>query len=299
MRKLVDDFRSYLLVEKGASPCTITAYQQDLKQFSQFLKTAGCSLQDVSHGLLRRYLAFLQDKGYARNTVVRKLSAVRSFLYFCQRVGAVEAGNWTAIATPRRDRKLPGFVYYNNLVPLLEAPEVETPLGLRDKAILELLYGTGIRVGELVGLTLDRISLDKKSIMVWGKGAKERLLPMGRAACQALAVYLQNGRPRLLATGSSEKRLFLNYRGGALTDRSVRRILDRYIQKVGTNLQGVTPHTLRHTFATHLLNAGADLRTVQQLLGHESITTTQVYTHVTVERLQEVYHAAHPRERSC
>ena len=204
-------------------------------------------------------------------------------------------GTWSAVATPRREKPLPHFLYYNEVLALLEAPDCGTPLGFRDRTILELIYGCGLRVSEVAGMGLDSCQLEERLVKVRGKGGKERIVPMGRVAAGFLAEYQERVRPQLLA-GNTEDHgfLFVNRFGGPLTDRGIRLMFQKYIRQV-CRREGISPHSLRHSFATHLLDGGADLRVVQELLGHVSISTTQIYTHVTRERLREVYNKAHPR----
>lgn len=273
----------------------------------------------IDRQLLRRYLADLNRKGYSRRSIARKLSSARSFFRYLEREGFLREEDWAGVSTPRQPRNLPGFLYYNEILLLLAQPDLKTPLGCRDRAIMELIYSSGIRVSELTGTTLNSIDYSQRLLKVTGKGNKERILPVGREAVTYLQLYLSRGRPYLAAKrtrdsdgdnrnsdagiissdgrknkGGDEDRLFLNKSGGPLTDRGVRYVFEKYIKKVHTR-DAISPHTLRHSFATHLLERGAGLRAVQELLGHVSISTTQIYTHVTKERLQEVYNLAHPR----
>ncbi|MEW5785559.1 MAG: site-specific tyrosine recombinase/integron integrase [Bacillota bacterium] len=299
MDERLEQFLSYLEIEKNASPLTLQGYRNDINQFLTLLKRDGGGLGDLNHYTLRRFLAWLKESGYARGSVARKLSATRSFLFFLQKRGDLKAGSWTGVSRPRQEKRLPHFLYYHEVNALLEAPDCGTSLGLRDRTILELLYAGGFRVSELVGMDRSSCRLDERLALVKGKGRKERIVPLGRVAVAFVREYLERARPVLAArlkdgSGSAGESLFLNHRGGRLSDRGVRLIFHKYIRRVSAK-EGITPHSLRHSFATHLLERGADLRIVQELLGHVSVSTTQIYTHVTRERLQEVYRMAHPR----
>jgi integrase/recombinase XerC len=244
------------------------------------------------HG--RSFLAHLAKKGLSRRSIARKLSSLRSLYRFLLREGQLAQNPFQLVSTPKVEKKLPSFLYPNEIQSFFDLPDTSTPLGMRDRLIFELLYASGIRVSELVTLTLEAVNPSMGIALVYGKGAKERYVPIGSYACDILRQYLDNGRKKLLAGKADHGYLLLNYRGEPLSDRSVRRIVDKHVEAHALNLR-VSPHTFRHTFATHLLNGGADLRTVQELLGHVNISTTQVYTHVTKERLRHVYDAAHPR----
>jgi integrase/recombinase XerC len=275
--------------ERGASPHTIAAYERDLNQFFDFIdqwfpETDG--MVDVQ--LLRWYLASLWRKGLARATISRKLAALRSFYRYLARMGAVSSPAALDLATPKRDRPLPKFLEKDEAEALLNGPNETTPLGMRDRAILETLYGGGLRVGELVDLNLTDLNLARGQLRVMGKGRRERICLVGRRAVNALQLYLTEGRPKLKSPRSGDA-LFLNCQGGRLTARGVQMIVRKY--------GDVSPHALRHSFATHLLEGGADLRAVQELLGHASLSTTQIYTHVTAERLRSVYERCHPRAK--
>lgn len=292
MKKYLEQFLRYQRVERNASAHTVVNYQRDILQFIQFLCDDEAEVTAISRSKLRQYLAHLQQGGYARSSIARKLSSLRSFFRFLVAEGVCSENPLQHLATPKQEKLLPGFLYQAECFGLLDAPD-DSELGKRDRAILELLYATGIRVSELVGLDLYDIDFGQGYVRVFGKGAKERIVPVGRTACVAVTGYLTESRPRL-AQASSGRALFLNRLGGRLTDRSVRRLVDKYVDMAAIQ-QHVSPHTLRHTFATHLLDNGADLRSVQELLGHASVSTTQIYTHVTKERLKAVYSQAHPR----
>ncbi|MFZ5900552.1 MAG: tyrosine recombinase XerC [Bacillota bacterium] len=299
MYHYVDSFMAYLRVERGASPRTLEAYRSDLFQGIDFLarelQKDDAALQpgDVDHLLFRRYLAHLGQAGLARSSIGRKVAAWRSFYRFLARENIIPANPLGRVQGPKQMKKLPPTLYPDEVKAVIEAPG-DTPAGLRDRAFLETLYAGGIRVSELVGLDLGDLDLAAGFIRVLGKGNKERIVPLGSYAVRALKKYLDDGRPLLLEGGKDETAVFLNYRGGRLTVRGVRKILNKYLDQLARE-RNISPHTFRHCFATHLLNAGADLRAVQELLGHARLSTTQIYTRVTADRLQEVYRKAHPR----
>lgn len=294
----VEGFLDYLRVEKSASTLTLISYRTDLGQFLSFLaRQYSVSRQDISaellnHKSVREYLAQLQENGMSRATMARKLAALRSFVRYLCRENILQNNPIATVSTPKQDKRLPKFLYPLEIQILMEAPDTSKPLGLRDRAILETLYASGLRVSELVGLKLNDVYFDEELIKVYGKGSKERIVPLGSQALLSLSNYLQKGRP-LLEKGKQEA-LFLNRLGTQLSDRSIRNIVNKYVEAAALQ-QKVSPHTLRHSFATHLLNSGADLRSVQELLGHVKLSTTQIYTHITTENIQQVYHETHPR----
>ena len=282
----------YLQYEKNSSPHTLRAYAQDLKSFVSFLAKEGVdSFKQVTSEHVRSYLVEMM-RHYKRRTVSRRLSTLRSFFKYLLKKGKLEHQPTEAIFNPKQNKDLPQFLTVDEIFALLRAPKEDNILSKRDKAILELLYATGMRVSELVGLNLEDIDLKEGVIRVYGKGRKERLAFLGEPAKRALEMYLK-GRPTLLKN-NTQRAVFLNAKGGRLTARSVHRIVKKY-GILGGIYKNVYPHILRHSFATHLLNQGADLRTVQELLGHANLGTTERYTHVTVERLMEVYNKTHPR----
>jgi tyrosine recombinase XerC len=245
----------------------------------------------VDHLTLRRYLAELRAKNYSKRTVARKLASLRSLFRFLYREGHIKKNPITAITTPKLDKKLPVFLDVNKVERLLQSPPGDTAAGLRDRALLETLYSTGIRVSELVGLDVDDVDFISGVVKVFGKGRKERIVPIGEPALRAMRSYMDK---RTEAKVRDRDAVFLNKSGRRLTDRSVRRVIDKHI-KVCSIAERVSPHSLRHSFATHLLDRGADLRSVQELLGHMNLSTTQIYTHVTMDRLKNVYDKTHPR----
>jgi len=298
MESVTEAFLAQLREARGAAAATVNAYASDLQQCAQFLRerNIAASWSEVRPAHLRRFLADLHERGYARTSIARKLSALRALYRYLGARSAVPGDPTVGIATPRQVRRLPRFLYYDEVQKLLTAPDDSTPLGLRDRALLEVLYATGLRVGELVALKASECE-NTSELRVIGKGGRERVVLLGRPAQEAVQRYLAEGRPQLLSrepSGQDCGRLFLNNRGGALTDRSARRVVHKHVLRACAQ-HGIGPHALRHSFATHLLEAGADLRAVQELLGHASLTSTQIYTHVTRRRLREVYEQAHPR----
>lgn len=298
MDKELTRYLEYIELELNASPLTVQGYRHDINQFLLVAGEGESPVEDADHHMLRSYLAWLNRNGYTRSSAARKLSAVRSFLSFLQREGVLEQGSWSSVSRPKQEKKLPHFFYRHEVLDLMAAPDCGTALGYRDRTIFELLYAGGLRVSELTGLEISSCNLEERLVKVSGKGNKERIVPIGRIAAGFLKEYLEQIRPQLLIAageGSKEReKVFLNYRGGPLTDRGVRYIFEKYIRRV-SHKAGLSPHSLRHSFATHLLEGGADLRIVQELLGHASVSTTQVYTHVSKEHLREVYRRSHPR----
>jgi integrase/recombinase XerC len=289
MQRYIDKFITYLKVEKNSSPHTITNYTVDLDSFRTFLGEK--AVADVDHIVLRRFLAEMRAKSYAKRTIARKLASLRSFFKFLYREGLIKNNPISAISTPKLDKKLPVVLDVDKVARLVQSPPDDTPEGSRDRAMLETLYSTGMRVSELVGLDIGDIDFISEVVKVLGKGSKERLIPIGRPAVDAIRRYLDKRKKRRVKENDA---VFLNKSGRRLTDRSVRRVLDKYIRMTSI-MEHVSPHSMRHSFATHLLDRGADLRSVQELLGHMNLSTTQIYTHVTMERLKSAYDKAHPR----
>lgn len=290
IEKRIEHFLEFLGAEKNASPHTIKNYSIDLREFKEMIKKeAG----DITYLDIRSFLAHLKDKSYSKSSISRKLACLRSFFKFLTRENVLKANPAAGIATPKREKRLPHFLDLSEITALLEAPPRTTWEGKRDIAILETLYSSGLRVSELVGLNHDDLDFFSGLVRVRGKGKKERIVPIGQAALKAVQEYAQHKPPRERDSGF-KKPLYLNRSGGRLTDRSVRRVILKHARKVALKKE-VSPHMLRHSFATHMLDRGADLRSVQELLGHENLSTTQIYTHVTTKRLKEAYDAAHPR----
>ncbi len=291
MERYIEKFLNYLKVEKNYSGHTILNYSLDLKMFADFLKSENRGIETTDHILLRKFLITFKNKNYCSTTVARKLASLRSFFTFLCRDGYLKRNPAMAIATPKRDKKLPVFLGVEAMAKLIESPPSNNLYGLRDAAILETLYSTGIRVSELVGRDIERIDFISGEIKVMGKGKKERLVPIGDRAMYVIRAYLDKCN---LIIKQEKRALFINKNGTRLTDRSVRRIIEKYIRGLSIK-EHISPHSLRHSFATHLLDRGADLRSVQELLGHANISTTQIYTHVSTERLKSVYDKTHPR----
>jgi len=296
MERDIDAFIEYLRSARRVSDHTLRGYASDLGQCAAFLREGFAveTWQAAEPAMLRRYLAALHAQEYERTSIARKLSALRSLYKFLCRRGA-ERDPTTGIRAPRARSRLPAFLYPEEIRDLLAAPP-DTPLGLRDRALLETLYATGMRASEIVGLDLGQVVSGAREFRIKGKGGRERIVLVGSYAARALEEYLVKGRPALLGgkSRSDERAAFLNRNGTRLTDRGLRRMVHRYVMRTSAR-RGISPHALRHTFATHLLEAGADLRTVQELLGHARLGTTQIYTHVTRTRLKEIYDRAHPR----
>jgi integrase/recombinase XerC len=295
--KYLKRFLTYLTVEKSSSLLTVNNYERDINSFAEFLAdrfNGDFQWSQVGALDIRAYLSFLNKEEYARRTIARRISALRSFYKYMVRENILEYNPFVKVRTPKLEKKLPVFLEEFEINELLNLPEQEG-LGLRDQAILELLYATGCRVSELVGLTTIRLDLSNRYVLLLGKGNKERIVPLGSTCCNAVKKYYPV-RSELMSKYNvpAHDYVFINNRGGILTDRSVRRILDKYITQLAIS-KNVSPHTIRHTFATHLLDHGADLRAVQELLGHANLSTTQIYTHVTTERIASVYQKNHPR----
>ncbi|MFC3882583.1 tyrosine recombinase XerC [Bacillus songklensis] len=296
VKTFLNSFLEYLQIEKNYSKYTIVCYEQDTAFFIEFLKEEGIDcLQDVTYSDVRIFLTRLYDKGYSKRSIARKISSLRSFYRFMLREKMVKENPFSLVSLPKKEHKNPKFLYEEEVEKLFEASDLSTPLGQRDQAILELMYATGIRVSECAKIHLPDIDFSFRTILIHGKGNKQRYVPFGSYAKSALEKYIEDGRTELLQISSSDtKTLFLNHRGGPLTTRGIRLIIDRLIKNTAETVH-ISPHVLRHTFATHMLNEGADLRTVQELLGHEHLSTTQIYTHVTKERLRTIYMNHHPR----
>lgn len=288
-------FIEYLQIEKNYSQYTIEHYQHDISDFFMFMSEQAISdLTKVEYQDVRIYLTNLFERKMSRKSVARKISSLRSFFKFLLREEIVAENPFALVSIPKAQKKLPEFFYEEEMKQLFDACESSTPLGQRNRALLELLYATGIRVSECSQIRLKDLDMHLSTVLVRGKGSKERYVPFGSFAQDAIDTYINHGRKELLANGNMQENLFLNARGGPLTARGIRTILDRIIEK--SSLTGkIHPHMLRHTFATHLMANGADMRTVQELLGHAFLSSTQVYTHVTNEYLKKTYMAHHPR----
>ena len=297
MKAHLKEFLSYLRFNRNASPHTIRAYESDITQYLMFVgKLRDCWMSelapaDLQPDTVRAHVAELGRAGEARTSVARKVSALRTFVRYLRREGHLEHDPTALTVAPKRQQTLPVHLTENDMERLLEQPDVTQPLGRRDRAILELFYASGLRLSELEGLTLDSIDLRARMVRVMGKGRKERMIPFNQATERALRAWLKDRV--LLARGDA---LFVNARGTRLTGRSVDRLLRKYV-RLFTSQTGISPHALRHSFATHLLQRGADLRAIQEMLGHSRISTTQRYTHVNAAQLIEVYRKSHPRSQ--
>jgi integrase/recombinase XerC len=323
---IVQEFLNYLKFEKRFSDHTAKCYGADLTQFSQFITgdaeapsthTDHISVTGHDHGsatalatqvsidqlllsvdtnALRTYLTVLNEKQYSKATIARKLATLRSFYKFLVKRGRIQSNPVSVVRTPKQDKRLPKFLEYEQVKTLLETPPMDNWLGARDRAIMETLYSTGVRVSELVALNMDDIDFLGEIVHVRGKGKKERINPIGTSALQVIQHYMEFRNKRAQSNSNFDSKvLFVNKHGKRLSTRSVRRKMDKYLKIAGLD-PSISPHTLRHSFATHMLNNGADLRSVQELLGHQSLSTTQIYTHLTTRRLKEVYDKAHPRK---
>lgn len=290
-------FLEYLRLNRQASPHTVIAYEGDISQFLDHVATrsavpcAQVSLAQLDQPAIRSFLGELYREGRSRSTAARKLASIRAFMRYLRREGLIESDPGSLVATPKQEEPIPAHLEIDEMVKLLETPDVSTPLGRRDRAVLELFYASGLRLSELVGLDLEDLNLASRLVRVMGKGRKERLVPFNKSTAEAIRASLRD-RP---ATGG-EPALFLNYRGGRLSARSVHRIVRRHVAACSARF-GISPHAIRHSFATHLLERGADLRAIQELLGHTRLSTTQRYTHIDAAHLLDVYRKAHPRAR--
>jgi integrase/recombinase XerC len=297
MKEALANFLRHLALEKNASAHTVRSYRADLTQALEFLRARlqndEALTTQITSRLIRAYIAWLHEQGYAKTTVARRVAAVRSWLRYLCRQGVLNVNAAEAVRGPRQDKHLPHFLTEKDIEVLLGTPPTENPLGLRDRAILELLYSAGLRVSELTGLNWEDIDLESGLATIRGKGKRERLALIGPPARAALGRW-QAARDSLPARASAQAAVYLNKNGTRLTARSVGRLLEKYLAQAGLDPR-TSPHTLRHSFATHLLDHGADVRGVQELLGHRSLATTQIYTHVSTHRLKDSYHKAHPR----
>jgi integrase/recombinase XerD len=291
--RLLTDFLAYLEFERGLSRNTLDAYRNDLAQLGAYLDKRELDPLAVTHRDLAGFLSTLAVGGASAATLQRKAACLRSFYRHLRREGQIEHDPTAELRGPRRAQRLPGVLSRDEVGRLLGAPAGSSPSALRDRALLELLYACGLRASEAVGLTLDDVDLQEELLCARGKGSKERLVPIGREAIAAVRAYLALGRPALVGL-SPERHLFVNRRGGGLSRQGLYKIVQGYADEVGLK-DRMSPHTLRHTFATHLLAGGCDLRTLQEMLGHADIATTQLYTHLSTERLRDVYFDAHPR----
>ena len=305
LEEYLRQFLEHLRYERNVSAHTLRNYSSDLSQFHEHLapvkvdgKREQILVKDIDHLTIREWMASLHADNRKKTSIARKLASLRTFFQFLVREGIQENNPAKLVATPKVERKLPNHLSMEDAVRFIESPDLENDLGRRDRAILEFLYATGMRVGELVNLNLKDIDFREKLVRVTGKRKKQRILPFGEPALQSLMFYLNESRPTFLnncpPTERDEQVVFLNYQGTRITTRSVGRMVDKYIKQVA-DIHAISPHSLRHSFATHLLDSGADLRDIQELLGHVRLSTTQIYTHVSMEKLIEVYDRSHPK----
>ncbi|GAA0461170.1 tyrosine recombinase XerC [Alkalibacillus silvisoli] len=295
--QLINQYKQFLIVERNAASYTVDHYIADVRQFNQFLTQQVINnFNDVSYSEVRLFLTELYKTGLSRISASRKLSSLRTFYHYLEKEGIVEHNPIQYVSMPKKDKKIPQFFYAEELEQLFTIEDCSTPFGQRNQAIIELLYATGVRVSELVKINVSQVDFSLGTILVHGKGNKERFVPFGVYAQDAVKLYLEESRPQLLQKGGeiTTDRLLINHRGAPLTDEGVRYILNDMMNRASLT-SSIHPHKLRHTFATHLLNAGADMRSVQEMLGHESLSSTQIYTHVTKDYLQNIYKNAHPR----
>jgi integrase/recombinase XerC len=302
LEEYLNQFLQHLRYERNVSTHTLRNYSSDLLQFREYLLLKGTvkdiPVSEIDHLTIREWMASLHGLNKKKTSIARKLASLRTFFQFLIREGVQETNPAKLVATPKIERKLPNHLSMEDAVRFIETPDLETDLGKRDRAILEFLYATGMRVGELVNLNLKDIDFREKLVRVTGKRKKQRILPFGEPSLQALMFYLNEARADFLhncpPAERDEQAVFLNYQGTRITTRSVGRMVDKYI-KLCADIHDISPHSLRHSFATHLLDSGADLRDIQELLGHARLSTTQIYTHVSMEKLIEVYDKAHPK----
>jgi integrase/recombinase XerC len=289
----IRNFFEYLAAERRVSPHTLAAYEDDLRDYTLFLESTGQACTTVDHLAIRRFLGVLLERGLSKRSVARKLACLRSFYKFLRKKGVMDSVPTAIVATPRLERRLPQFLEEDAVAQVLAQPDRSTSVGMRDAAILELFYSTGMRLSELLALRPADVDMTGETVKVTGKGSKQRIIPFGRKAGEALRQWLAM-RPLLLRGTQGPGTVFLSVRGKRMTPKGVNRLVCRYIGAV-SELQQRSPHVLRHSFATHLVNRGADLQAVRELLGHESLSTTQIYTHVGIDRLKHVYSQAHPK----
>jgi integrase/recombinase XerC len=308
MQHYIDRFADYLKYQRNASAHTLRNYLSDLEQFYEYLcpedstgNRSEIDIQQIDHITIREYMAKLYHDSRKKSSIARKLATLRTFFKFLCREQVLEGNPARLVSSPRQEKRLPKVISIDDVVHFIETPDTETVLGKRDRAIIELLYATGCRVSELAGMNVVDIDLKNQTIRVRGKGRKERFVPFGSKAKDALSAYLLE-RNSLLAEAPDHKRdanaVFLNYQGTRITTRSIGRLIEKYVKQCAL-AQNISPHSLRHSVATHLLSAGADLRAIQELLGHARLSTTQIYTHVSIEQLMQVYDKAHPRAKSA
>lgn len=295
MNTLIDNFISELKYQKNYSDHTCKNYYKDLIEYNEFLTIENIKYSDMNYDLSLNYLIFLNKKDNSKASISRKLSSLRTFYKYLVKENKVHENPFLLVSSPKKDKRIPKFINYNNLEEIFDVPDISTPIGQRDRLILEILYASGVRVSELVSIKLNDIDLNKKTILILGKGSKERVVSFGEYALEIINMYINDGRSILLG-GLKSEYLIVGKNKKNLTTRRVEQIIDDIIKKTSLKMN-ITPHMFRHTFATHLLDNGCDLLAVQELLGHESLASTEIYTHVSNEHLREVYLKCHPRNR--
>ena len=293
MEDKIKDFLKYIKNIKNYSDYTITNYEEDLLFYKEYIKKENLNYLKIEYQDIRYLFNYLDENNYSKNTISRKISSIRSFYKYLARNNYINYNPFTLVSAVKKDQKLPKFLYYNELEELFDSVDIKTEFGIRNRLLLEMLYATGMRVGELENIKIKDINFNEQTIKILGKGNKERIAYYGNYAKEYLELYLDKSRPILLKN-SKEEYLFINSKGKRLTSRGIRYIINDIIEKSSLNLK-ISPHTLRHTFATHLLNEGCDILSVKELLGHESLKATQIYTHITNESLRTTYLKAHPR----
>lgn len=295
MNKLIDEFIEYLKYQRNYSDYTCLNYKKDLEEYLIFLEKENIKYTQMTYELSLNYLIFLNERKNSKATISRKLSSLRTFYKFLESENKVTSNPFLLVSSPKKDKKIPKFINYNNLEEIFEVPNLNTPTGQRERLILETLYASGVRVSELVNIKLKDINFSKKTILIYGKGSKERVVSFGDYALEIMNLYIKNGR-NILLDGIDSEYLIVGKKRKNLTTRRIQQIIDNIIEKTSLKMN-ITPHMFRHTFATHLLDNGCDLLAVQELLGHESLSSTEIYTHVSNEHLRDVFLKCHPRNR--
>lgn len=296
MQETLQDYLNYLSVERGLAQNTLESYNRDLRQYLQYLQEKkSLSIQETTQATVIGYLLQLQARGKATATLSRSLAAIKSYYHYMFRENIIHRDPTINLDAPKQEKRLPRVLSVTDVEHLLEQPDLKQPIGIRDRAMLEVLYAAGLRVSELVSLQVNDVNLETGYLKCYGKGSKERIVPLGSMALKYLKIYLEHAR-KFLASSTHENSLFLNHHGKKLTRQGFWKIIKKYADILNLHVE-ITPHTLRHSFATHLLENGADLRSVQEMLGHADIATTQIYTHLTKDKVKEVYEKTHPRAK--
>lgn len=293
MDKKIDDFMEYLKYERNYSDNTVNSYKKDIIEYSTFLNIKNINYKNIKYDEVLEYIKFLNDKDNSKTSVSRKLSSLRSFYKYLVLNNICDKNIFLLVSSPKKDKKIPKYINYNNLEEIFEVPNINTKEGQRERLIIEILYGCGVRISELINIKLKDIDYSNKTILVYGKGSKERIVSYGEYAKEIIEIYIKNGRNQLL-DGVKSDYLIVGNKREKLTSRRIEQIINKLIEKTSIKMN-ITPHMFRHTFATHLLDQGCDLLVVQELLGHASLATTEIYTHVSNEHLREVYRKCHPR----